>query len=190
MVDLETMSTGPGAAIIQIGAVTFDPTGDYVDVTGGFEKNVSLDSCIRAGLAIDESTVAWWMQQSDMARTAVMTEPRSLRDALGDLTYWLGFVNMLEPDITLWSHGLAFDVPILENAYQALGFRAPWGHRVGRDTRTLFWLAGERGWSAPNHVVAHTGLADAVAQAQDVQSAYRILNREIVKSPRAPYCKE
>lgn len=176
MVDLETMSTGPGAAILQIGAVTFDPASDYIDVNGGFEKNVSLDSCIRAGLTIDESTLAWWMQQSAIARAAVMAEPRPLREVLSYLTAWLGFVNFQEPDIAIWSHGLAFDVPILENAYRALGFRAPWNHRVGRDTRTLFWLAAERGWSAPNHVVAHTGLADAVAQAQDVQSAYRALN--------------
>jgi hypothetical protein len=67
-------------------------------------------------------------------------------------------------------------VPVLASAYRALGLREPWDYGRVRDTRTLFALAAElAGWEKPRRETAHTALADAVAQAEDVRGAYAAL---------------
>ena len=166
MLDLETLSTAPNAAIIQIGVVRFDPEGQ--GVTDTFERTVSLDSCLEVDLKVDGATFEWWLRQSDAARAAVTADPQPLPWVLRDLTTWLGE----KPDNVIWSHGASFDAPVLASAYRACGYREPWDHRLVRDTRTLFWLAESWGWKKPEHDTAHTALADAVAQAADVQSAF------------------
>lgn len=180
MVDLETLSTRPTAVILQIGAVHFDPRGGAVPTDGPdtFEVNVDLDSCLRAGLAADDRTFRWWLGQSDPARAGVAVPGISLMAALWKFQDWLGVPSMVRmpDDFELWSNGSSFDVPILENAYHALDRLPPWGHRAARDCRTLFKLAESlASWEKPKREVAHTGLADAVAQALDVQDAHRAL---------------
>lgn len=181
MVDLETLSTRPTAAILQIGAVKFDPHGEIVPVDGPdtFEVSIDLDSCLRAGLAVDDHTFRWWLGQSSAARSAVQAQGHPLAGVLWKFHDWLGgpgIVHMPD-DFELWSNGASFDVPILENAYYSLDRLPPWGHRAARDCRTLFALARDlASWEKPQHEVSHTGLADAVAQALDVQAAHRALS--------------
>lgn len=82
------------------------------------------------------------------------------------------------PDIRIWSHGAAFDPPILAAAYAAVGLPVPWHYRAPRDTRTLFDLAGisdHSGWldQYPGPLaVPHHALDDAICQARAVVAAY------------------
>ncbi len=76
----------------------------------------------------------------------------------------------------VWSHGEAFDIPIYEYAAHAVGFKAPWHYRAGRDTRTLFDLTGFSTKDVPFIGVEHNALDDAVHQARCVQLAMRKLN--------------
>lgn len=73
-IDIETMSTAPNAAIASIGACRFaiggDGIGDWIGDT--FHVHVSLANCQRHGLAIDASTVLWWLGQDDNARSALI----------------------------------------------------------------------------------------------------------------------
>jgi hypothetical protein len=65
---------------------------------------------------------------------------------------------------------------MLEAAYHATGYIIPWDYRSARDTRTLFDLAGQlTGWEKSRRETVHTALADAIAQAEDVRSAYAVL---------------
>lgn len=170
MLDLETFGLGATGAIVQIGAVEFslDPPGARPPETGRcFERNVALQSSLLAGMTVDESTIAWWRTQSDEARGAIVAGcPTSLAEALA------GFSTWYPSGAVLWSHGLAFDVPILEHAYRLFRREPPWSYRNLRDTRTLFHLADRCGWIKPERVTAHTALADALAQARDVMGAW------------------
>lgn len=56
MIDLETMGVRPSSAVVSIGCVEFMQT----DVISVFYTPVSLESCLKAGLTTDESTVKWW----------------------------------------------------------------------------------------------------------------------------------
>jgi len=142
-------------------------------------------------------TVQWWNDQSEEARAA-FANPVDLREALIAFGDWLtmaakrsltdfydyqDLTYKTADDIRLWSHGPAFDPPILAAAYAAVGLPVPWHYRAPRDTRTLFDVAGIDDHSgfmtAYNTGTAHHALDDAIAQAKSVCGAYqRLSDRE------------
>lgn len=183
MIDLETMSTSPNAAIIQLGAVAFDltaPIADTFDPATMFERTVALTSSLLAGGQVDPDTVAWWRRQALEAQAAVTLHGEPLAIVLKEFTAWYDALGKVEG---VYAHGAAFDVPVLDSAYRALGLTVPWRYTAVRDTRTLYALATDlAGWQRPRRTTAHTALADAVAQAEDVQSAYQALAVKCVPS--------
>lgn len=167
MIDLETMGLSPGCAILSIGAVGFDESGLIPGAE--FKRNISLRSCLDAGLIVDPDTERWWSEQSPEARAALLDpEPVDLETALSDFSSWY---TENEFD-RIWSHGAATDVPWLSVAYDRFYGRVdrcPWNYREIRDTRTLYDLAPYFGeYSAE---VQHDALEDARVQAKTVVSA-------------------
>lgn len=185
MIDLETLGLGPAPVIVQIGAVIFDPRAmtdaDAIKAGSEFVRPVDPKSCVEAGLKMDPSTVVWWLQQSHEAIRSVFDPaqtPWTLDGALCEFSNWCRSHGVTK----LWSHGAASDFPWLEAAYRAVGLAMPVNHRAPRDTRTLFDLAEEIGWSYDHierHGVHHDALADAIFQARCVASARRTLGRLI-----------
>lgn len=178
MLDLETMGTAPGCAIVSIGAVAFDSKKGKLGDT--FYRAVSLESCQEFGLKIEGGAVNWWLAQSEAARQALLDPARVTLDvALNDLSaYWA------EQEATyVWAHGASFDPPITEMAYRAVGphldrrhlvkgkAQAPWEFWNARDTRTLFDIAGVRPSRAKG--THHNALDDAINQAEDAIAAFR-----------------
>jgi len=155
MIDLETMSTKPNAAIIQIGACTFD--GQAAGI------RVDLQSCVDAGLAVDASTIMWWMQQSDAARASVTSPGASpLRQALEQFTAGLAALGLGSAG-EVWSYPASFDIVILESAYRAVGLLVPWKYNAVRCLRTLAALRPDIARVKP--ALAHDAVSDATAQA-------------------------
>lgn len=201
--DLETWGTEPGCDIRSIGACVFAPeTGLVHDGSLGTIKpfyiacnnpaqrsgyNDCTETYRRYKLTRDPQTVQWWSEQSDEAQAA-FADPVDLREALLRLTQWLAnvsdhpttaLVNGSFPDtIRLWSHGAAFDPPILAAAYRAVGLLVPWHYRAPRDTRTAFDMVGiddHSAWLATysgDDRVRHHALSDAVCQARAVCGAW------------------
>ncbi|SEQ87874.1 protein of unknown function [Faunimonas pinastri] len=81
---------------------------------------------------------------------------------------------LIGSETMVWSHGLTFDLPILSHALYKEGIPPLWGHRAGRDTRTLFWLAGGVP-EVPFEGVKHSPLDDCKHQVKQVIEAYRIV---------------
>jgi hypothetical protein len=157
MIDIETMGTTPGSAILSIGAVMFGPAG----LGDEFYAPISLASCMASGLTIDPGTVAWWMKQSDAARAAAFRDAaESLAAVLAQFTCWFELVNAEKP----WCQGANFDAPLLEAAYRACGMTPPWKYWNVRDTRTLYELVGVKVDRARG--THHNALDDARAQAE------------------------
>ena len=72
MIDLETLDTSPGAVVLTIGAVKFNPRG-----TGIIDElyiRVDVDEQIALGRTVDEGTVEWWS-----------TQPQAVQDEAGKL---------------------------------------------------------------------------------------------------------
>lgn len=170
MIDIETLDNKPTSAVVSIGAVRFDPKAGTIS-DFGFYKNVDAASSQAAGLTMSADTVMWWMQQSEEARKALVGG-KPLDVALAYLDQEAGEIDCV------WAHSPSFDLVILENAYRAVGKKAPWTHRQHRCTRTLYDLAGIDliGFTAGTY---HNALDDARNQAVAVIAAYRSLGLSI-----------
>lgn len=169
MIDLETFSARPDAAVVQLGAATIslDDPGAAMASMG---LNITLQSEVLLGAHIDfekRGTVDWWRDQTEVARESICGPAQHIRVALHALTAFY-VENECE---AVWSHGANFDVPILDWHYARLDMRAPWKYTAVRDTRTLFWLAGFAGWEKPQRDVDHIARLDAEHQAHDVEAA-------------------
>jgi DNA polymerase III epsilon subunit-like protein len=161
MLDIETLGTDPGCAILSIGAVRFtaDGLGDE------FCESVSLSSCQKAGLTIDAETLDWWLDQDDDAQE-VLTGGYQIENTLSNFRSWYGDAD------EVWANSPSFDCVIYEAACDALGADVPWEFYEQRDFRTLKNLPGAA--VVEHDGTEHDALDDARAQAK---VAYKTLNR-------------
>lgn len=163
MLDLETMGNRAGAAIVAIGAVRFDQSG----LGGQFYRTISLRDCVAEGLRIDPETVNWWLQQSDTARKAIVTDPSPLREALVEFMLWCG-----KPS-ALWGNGSDFDNVILAEGYRVCDIDLPWDWWANRCYRTFKNIRPDIRMGA-RHGTHHNALDDAISQAKhliDIRAA-------------------
>lgn len=198
MLDLETWGTKPSADLRSIGACVFNPTTGFTHdgslgtirpfyIATDNPASPAYDSEREYPLKRDPQTVKWWSEQSAEAQAAFV-DPVDLRDALVRFRDWLTDVSgesyrlPIDKPITnirIWSHGAAFDAPILAAAYDALYLPLPWHYRAPRDTRTLFDAAGIDNHSAWLQQYAtgtyHHALDDAICQARAACAAYQML---------------
>ena len=66
MLDLETLSTAPNAAVTAIGAVAFN-TNTLELHDKPFYRVIDLEDAITPGLDVSGSTLNWWIRQSEAA---------------------------------------------------------------------------------------------------------------------------
>lgn len=182
MIDLETWGTVPGSCIRSIGACFFGANDTAMPPADTrFYRNISDHSCLELGLTQSAQTKEWWGKQSAAASAAfVSPEPVHIAIAMAELYEWVRRVGPATPALKVWSHGAAFDIPLLSVVFDKLGMAEPWDFRNVRDTRTLFDITGLTARST--YGTAHYALDDAVGQAMDVQKCFSIL-KDIAMSP-------
>ena len=133
MLDLETFGKGNNAVIVQFGACYFDRgTGEI----GDFLKiNIDVETSLREGFEVDGSTLYWWLQQSEEARTSILTKPRiPVRDAIIEAN------NFMSKAEAIWSH-VTFDYVKIMNHLERLDIKQSFHYRAPRDLRMLVDLA-------------------------------------------------
>jgi hypothetical protein len=160
MLDLETMGTKPGSAIVAIGAVLFDI--EKRTIEKDFYASVSLESCMEAGLQCDPGTILWWMRQGDDARKAIAEVAGfPLRHAL------LEFATLFAPksELTVWGNGADFDNVLLTVAYEKAGLSLPWKQFNNRCYRTIKNLPQHKSNKIVRVGTHHNALDDARSQA-------------------------
>lgn len=157
MIDLETLSTRPDAAIISIGACQFDPLLGHIGQC--FYARVDFTSAVANG-HVSGDTIKWRLQQSEEARSEVVRDGEDLQQVLQNFATWL------PQDCIVWGNGATFDISILNHAY---GHQPPWNYRNIRDMRTLVHFAGDGvGFTDIEHGGKHHALHDAMYQARVV----------------------
>lgn len=183
MLDLETLGSGNDAAIVQIGAVRFDPLVPGYTM-GEYKQNVSLESSVAQGGVIDPSTVLWWIHQEEAARLsvfpirperkAVLKDPASSEGIAIDKalrafgSFYSGKYLSGESCVALWAHA-TFDPVVIASAYRRSSVALPWSHRDVRDLRTIISLAPDAADRAYRDAgdrdgPRHDALADALRQ--------------------------
>lgn len=155
MLDLETMGTSPGSAILAIGAVRFG-NGKIIDE---FYYRPTW------GGRIEASTVRWWMRQSDTARAELIKEPDG-----GIEAGLVSFMKFLGKD-DVWGNGSDFDNAILADCYRRFGVPC-WSHRQNSCYRTMKKLV-----NIPfvRPTAAHNAVEDARAQAVHLMAIFEKL---------------
>lgn len=174
MIDIETLSTRPTAAVVAIGAVAFDPDAGPDAVDPGAHGIEILVRPTSGRGHIDPDTLAWWVEQSEPARqrlAAAVFKGVTLPLALFRLSSW--FHDCVHPEACVWAHGAGFDPPILEHHFGESGIVPPWNYRRVRDTRTLYMLASDGvAPEIPFLGTPHSALDDAAHQARQVCVAF------------------
>lgn len=179
MLDIETLGTAPDAVVISIGAVFFEPsTGE----TGNrFYRNISLESCIKAGLTVDASTIAWWMNQGEEAKALFNSQEYvSIERGLKSLAEFINRNAQNPNTMNVWGNGPSFDNTIISNLYRKFEMPRPWAYYNERCVRTIVEIGLRRGHNPKKTIpftgTKHNALDDATHQAAYVSEIYRSLN--------------
>ena len=158
MIDLETMSTKPNAAIVAIGAVEFSKEG----LGREFYVTVTLSSNEEYGRHVSASTIMWWLEQSNEARKELTNAKVGLQEALELFSV---FVRSVKPT-GVWGNGAGFDNVVLREAYSAVFTEnsEPWPFYADRCYRTIRNLTDHRAVKFDGE--KHNALSDAKHQAK------------------------
>jgi DNA polymerase III epsilon subunit-like protein len=168
MIDLETLSTKPDALIVSIGACTFATDGTITarERRHEFYAVIDISEPSSKGGRIDASTVAWWMGQSDQARSIFDQEGAiCLQTAL---LHFKEFCNLVVPRI--WGNGASADNVWLRQAYDRMVLNVPWSYRDDRCYRTLKNLRPDIPFE--HEGTEHNALDDAIAQAEHAERIF------------------
>lgn len=166
MLDLETLGTRPGDAVISVGIQLFDAKAGKLGP--GFKVNLSIEEVMGAGFGATGSTIKFWIKQSEAATKAALENPSALVQGLMSvadlLTDGEGGVN---DSIKVWGNGAAFDNVLLREMYQRLNLREPWEFWNDRCFRTMKGELDPTKNLQPEFVgEKHDALADATHQAR------------------------
>lgn len=173
MLDLETLSVRPDAAIIIIGAIKFCRKGNILSLEDSdkFYRRITIESCKKAGLRIDNSTMKWWNEQAKDVRYEALENPDRvpLEQALQEFSIWMGNSTYV------WGNGDDFDCTILGEAFSRCNMEIPWKFFLTRDCRTLFDLAGIKKADLPRGL-EHHAIHDCYRQIVGVKNSLRRLS--------------
>jgi hypothetical protein len=175
MLDCETMSTSPTAAIVQIGAVYMGRMEHLPGTIGNLPSwclAVTLESSVAYGGTVDEDTTAWWAHPDRLAarKTWDPAYGTPAYPIAAALNYLEMFLRKYAPDKdtrVVWAKGTSFDIPVLTSAMARLGRDVPWHFWADRCARTL--SAEYRDvipLDPPRHGPKHDARADALNQAE------------------------
>lgn len=172
MVDIETLGTEPGSAIISIGVCAFSQDQGIIASDGWAISEKDWHG------AIDPKTVKWWMNQNEAARNY------SFGGTLSSMIVAQQFRDFVEKwgGDELWANDPDFDVVLLKQWWMRVEQHhkfnlgnfpgGPLRHRLPRSYRTIVAEARRLGISFENAYsmasVAHNPVDDACNQARVV----------------------
>ena len=171
MLDLETLGTVPGCAIVAIGAVhvTYD---GYV--LNRFYTVVSRDSCRDLGMHEQAETLEWWHRQPEEARAILSPAQQAAAPSLCDaLDAFNVFLRRCGPAVEVFGNGSDFDNAILNAAAHWAGVELAWPRFGHRCYRTLKMLAPDV--KIDRTGTHHNALDDAVSQSLHLAKVRRAL---------------
>lgn len=171
MIDIETFGTKSNSVIVSIGAVVFDLESGK---TGSlFHMDISASDCVKNGLKIDSDTFIWWLKQPKEAQRKITEDKnrKSLKIALLNLGRFI--YDNCPPDIQVWGNSARFDLGLIENAFDVIGFKLPWNHYNERDVRTLVSFAPEIKNNMPFTGIKHYAIDDCKHQIKYCSEIYK-----------------
>jgi hypothetical protein len=180
MIDIETVSSSPRAAVVAIGAVLFDPRRTDVDRSDTFFAALDYKKLKGVGPSDDDifhedpATLAWWEQQDAQVRAKVFAASEGSTAGCTRFEKWLRDSKVA----FAWAFPPQFDLVILRHTFKRLGCKWPVHYRDERDARTVMRLGEARSLSFEDLYAStdkHDPVADVIAQARCVQRSLGVL---------------
>ncbi len=135
VLDLETLSADPKAAILQIGVTCIE-----TKRTIGIQIGEALAST-NSNFATGRATYDWWLKQDEAVRAEVFATGVDYPLAVGALDLWLLEQSQLTSvplkDAIVWANDPEFDCVILKHLHSAYDYAYPFNFRNHRSFRTL-----------------------------------------------------
>ena len=158
MIDLETLDTEPGAQVLSIGGIKFNPF-NWTEPHSEFYYRFDIDEQEALGRSVSQDTLDnfWAKQPLEIIEDAFQPDGRTdCRTILQSLKKW--YVGCDE----IWSQG-SFDINIIENMCRQLGEPIPWSFWTVGDSRPFIRrmpVDPRKGYT----FAAHNALEDCKAQ--------------------------
>ena len=178
MIDIETLGNKSGCVITSIAAVEFDiVTGETFRE---FYETVSIDSCLKVGLFVQEDTIKWWFSQDKEAQERMFTDTRNIREVLRELREFMNDIGT--KNLQVWGNSNRFDLGILAQAFYACGEKEiPWKFTLERDVRTLVMFAPKIKSDESFIGVKHDPIADCKHQISYCTKIYNKISENLNK---------
>lgn len=172
MIDLETLGNRPGCIVLSIGAVWFDERQMLQD----FYAEIGQKSSEHHGLRADMSTVYWWEEQNEGARSLLERTRTGINSDTSLPVVLKLFSEWLPPSPIIWGNGASFDNIILAECYKAAGIEMPWKFWNDRCYRTLKNMFPDVSFVRSG--THHNALDDARSQATHASAIMRWLEQD------------
>lgn len=166
MVDLETLSSDPTAAIIQIGAVSSDKS--------AFCTSIKFESALEYGEA-SGSTLEWWLSQSEAARESLFKNQVNMKEAMREFEYWVK--SHSNAKTCFWSHA-TFDFPIIQRVSKLVLGHNVLPYKRLLDLRTIEYFYSEYIEWDERAGVHHNALDDAKYQMIHLMKMLDVANKK------------
>lgn len=153
MIDIETYSDLPTAAIATMGIVRFDMKTNTLHEK--FYVTIDPATCKEAGLHFSKKTLDWWKTQPNEVRKALRENNIPLKDALEQM------LEFLEPKSTICCWG-CFDISIIAYALHQVGLEPNWNYWDVIECRSIAKLFGKD--ITRDKKMKHNALQDAIDQ--------------------------
>ena len=169
MLDIETTGKTPGCNILSIGATTFFCQQRFHFYRGIHWDNLNPDFCN------ETDTMEWWRAQKQEVAAAAFSGKDTYLKALQDLT---AFIHRSQRDygkLHIYANGAAFDFPILEYAYKAVGLNIPWNY-FERQCYSTLKAHFQRVPKPKFEGSKHNALDDAINQANHCEAILKFIS--------------
>lgn len=131
MIDLETMSTRPTAAVIALTVAMRDDVNPHISA-----RTWRIDPTLALG-HVDEQTCNWWSEQNAEVKNFVWGGNESPTEVFSSVRSWIQANGAYGEDVLYYGDPADFDFPIIRNQFFTAGIECPWEWSQQRCSRTM-----------------------------------------------------
>lgn len=169
MLDIETTGKTPGCNILSIGATTF-----FCPQRTHFYRGIHWDN-LNPDFCNETDTMEWWRAQKQEVAAAAFGGKDTYLKALQDLTSFIYYQAGIYGKLHIYANGAAFDFPILEYAYKAVGLNIPWNY-FERQCYSTLKAHFQRVPKPKFEGSKHNALDDAINQANHCEAILKFIS--------------
>jgi hypothetical protein len=182
--DIETLDITPRAVVLSLACVSFsfEETKSYDEYKKeGLYIKLNPIEQMKAGRSVGPDTVKWWKSQGPIAAKILQPSAQdvSVLDTLRLVKEYIFSHGYDYKESYIWTRGLNFDIPIIEDLYRTNGQEQPYNTWKTRDIRTYIdVLTGSTSGkyelveSVADEFVAHSALDDIVMDIMRMKEIY------------------